>query len=49
MEVNDIEEYSWEHVEDGYCNCEICFYARGSKEVCATCGCIVGEGCNHEN
>ena len=28
-----------------YCNCEGCMYARDGKEICNTCGCIVGEGC----
>lgn len=30
---------------DQYCNCEDCWWSRGQKEICATCGCIVGEGC----
>ncbi len=30
---------------DVLCNCEECWWARGQKEVCGTCGCIIGEGC----
>ena len=43
-------EIKVEHKHDEYCNCEDCWWARGQKEICPTCGCIVGEGCPcHEN
>lgn len=25
---------------DEFCNCEDCWWARGEREVCATCGCV---------
>ena len=30
---------------DNYCNCEDCWWARDQREICPTCGCIVGAGC----
>ena len=32
-------------MHDEFCSCEDCWWARGQKEVCPTCGCVVGEGC----
>jgi hypothetical protein len=32
-------EHTWD------CNCEDCWWARDEKEICPTCGCIVGESC----
>ena len=37
------EDERTEH--DDYCNCEDCCRARGGKEICGTCHCVVGEGC----
>lgn len=28
---------------DFYYNCEECWWARGQKEICGTCGSIVGK------
>jgi len=30
-----------------HCNCESCWWANGQKEICPTCGSIVGGGCPH--
>lgn len=30
---------------DVFCNCEDCWWIKGQRETCATCGCIVGSGC----
>jgi len=32
-------------MHDEHCNCEHCWWSRDQKEICATCGCLVGAGC----
>jgi len=31
------------------CNCEDCWWSRGQREICPTCGCFVGQGCPCSN
>jgi hypothetical protein len=30
---------------DQYCNCYHCWWIRDQKEICGTCGSIIGAGC----
>lgn len=41
-------DFDHPHTHDEYCNCQDCCYARGG-EICATCGCIVGQGCGQDH